>query len=152
MFWKFEYSIFWFSASFWVTKQKSFFGKVTQRFQNYLNKNLVIGSFLKNALEAIFSSKTIVLGVWKEHSSGFCKPLMDEVESFFCESETKRSKLFKWRLGHSKLLRKWFWDYLQLQSKCFEHLKRAFFNFLQIFKRRSWNHFLGKWSKLFKII
>ena len=34
--------------------------------------------------------------------------LSDEIETSFWESETKRWKLFKSKLGHRKLLRKWF--------------------------------------------
>ena len=56
----------------------------------------------------------------------FCKYLSDEVEGIFCESETKYSKLFKSKFGHRKLLRKWFWSYLELKNECSERLKRAF--------------------------
>ena len=54
--------------------------------------------------------------------------------------------------GHRKLLRKWFWSYLELKTECSERLKRAFFSFLQIFEWRSWNRSLGKWGKAFKTI
>ena len=45
MLWLFEKSIFQFFANFWVTKLKPFSAEVTQSVQNYLNQNLVIGSF-----------------------------------------------------------------------------------------------------------
>ena len=137
MLWAFEKSIFQFFASFWVTKLKPFSGKVRQSVQNYLNQNLVIGSFLENGFEATLSSKTNVLSVWKEHFSVFCKFLSDEVETIFWESEAKCSKLFRSKFGHRKLLRKWFWSYLELKNECSERLKRAFFSFLQIFEWRS---------------
>ena len=47
-----------------------------------------------------------------------CKFLSDEVETVSWESETKYWKLFKSESGHSNLLRKWFWSYLQLKKEC----------------------------------
>ena len=148
MFWAFEKSIFQFFANFWVTKLKPFSWKVRPSVQNYLNRNLVIGSFLENGFEATLSSKTNVVSVWKEHFSVFCKFLSDEVETIFWESEAKHSKLFKSKFGHRKLLRKLFWSYLYLKKERPERLKKRFWIFLQIFERRSWNHFLGKWGKV----
>ena len=149
MFWVLKKVIFQVFANIWVTKLKPFSGKVRQRVQNFLNQNLVIKSFLGNGFEAIFTSKTNVLNVWKVHFSVFWKFL---IESFFWESRGKRSKLFKSKFGHRKLLRKWFSSYLQLKNECSECWKRAFFSFLQVFAWRSWNHFLGKWGKAFKTI
>ena len=104
----FEKSIFQFFANFWLTKLKPFPGKVRQGVQNYLNQNLVIGSFFKNGFEATLSWKTNVLSIWKGHFSIFCKFLSDEVETIFWEREAKRSKLFKLKFDHKELLRKWF--------------------------------------------
>ena len=217
MFWAFEKCISQFFPNFWVTKLKPFSGKVRQSIQNYLNQNLVIGSFLENgfeatltsktsvvsawkehfflfffanfslkklkpfvgkerqniqsnlnqgllkgsllenSFEAILSSKTSVVIVWKEHFSVFCKflsdevetlsskgnvlsywnehflvfgkLLSDEVETILWESEAKCSTLFKSEFGHRKLLRKWFWRYLELKKVCSEHLKRVFCGF-----------------------
>ena len=134
MFWAFEKGIFQFFANFWVMKLKPVSGKVKSRVQNYLKQNLVIGSFLESGFGATLSSKTNVLSVWKGHFSVFCKSLSDEVETSFSESEVKSSKLFKTKFGHRKLLRKWFWSYLELKNECSERLKRAFFSFLQIFE------------------
>ena len=144
MFWAFEKTIFQFFANVWVTKLKPFSGKVRQSDQNCLNQNVSIGSFLENGFEATLSSKTNVLSVGKRHFSIFWKCLSDEVETIFRESEAKRSKLFKSKFGHRKLLRKWFWNYLELKNECPERLKKTFFSFLQIFEWRSWNHFHGK--------
>ena len=146
----FENVFFQFFANFWVTKVKSFAGKVRKSVQDCLNQNLAIGRFLENGFEATLSSKTNVLSVWKVHFSVFSKFLSDEVETIFWESEAKHSKLFKSKFGHRKLLRKWFWSYLELKNECCERLKRAFFSFLQVFEWRSWNHFLGKWGKVFQ--
>ena len=144
MFWAFEKGIFQIFASFWVTKLKLSSGKMRQSFQNYLNKMLAIGSSLENVFEATLSSKTNVLSVWKKHFLVFCKFLSDEVETVFWENETERSEVFKLKFGYRKLLRKWFWSYLELKNECSEHLKRAFLKFLQIFEWRSWNRFLAK--------
>ena len=58
----------------------------------------------------------------------FCKYLSDEVQTIFCESEAKLWKLFISKFGHRKLLRKWFWRYLELKNECSKSLKRAFFS------------------------
>ena len=141
-----------FFPNFWVTKLQPFSGKLRQSVQNYLNQNLVIGTFLENGFKATLSSKTNVFSVWKGHFSVFCQFLSGEVETIFWESETKHSKLFKSKNSHKKLLRKWFWSYVQLKNEYSEHMKRAFFSFFEIFEWRSWNRFLGKWGKAFKII
>ena len=124
--------IFQFFPNFWVTKLKPFSEEARQSVRNYLNQNLVIGRFLENGFEAILRSKTNVLTVWKRHFSVFWKFLSDEVKTILWESEGKRSKLFKSKFGHRKLLRKWFRSYLELKNKCSERLKRTFFSFLQI--------------------
>ena len=152
IFWAFEKSIFQFFANFWVTKLKPFSGKVRQSFQNYLNQNLVIGSFLENGFEATLSSKTNVLSVWKEHFSVVCKFFSGEVETVFREREANCSNLFKSKFWHKYLLRKWFWSNLELKNEYCERLKRTFSSFLQIFKWGSWNHLQGKWGKAFKTI
>ena len=144
MFWAFEKGIFQFFANFWVTKLKPFSGKVRQSIQNYWNQNLIIGSFLENGFEATLSSKTNVLSVWKVHFSVFSKFLSDEVETIFWESEAKHSKLFKSKFGHRKLLRKWFWSYLELKNQCCERLKRAYFVFLANLSLKKLEPFVGK--------
>ena len=150
MFWAFEKGIFQFFPNLLVTKLKPFSGKVRQSVQNYLNQNLVIGSFLENGFGPTLSAKTNVLSVWKGHFSVLCKSLSDEVETVFYESKAERSKLFKSKFGHRKRLRKWFWSYLELKNECSKRLKREFFSFLQIFDRRRWNRFLGKWDNAAK--
>ena len=152
MFWAFKKTIFKFLANFCVTKLKPLSGKRRQSFRNYLSQNLVIESFLENGFEATLSSKANVLSVWKNHIPNFGKFLCDEVETIFKESDAKLSKLFKSKFGHRKLLRKRFWNYLELKNECPERLKKTFFSFSQIFEWRSWNHFQGKWGKGFKTI
>ena len=133
MFWAFEEIIFQFFMNFSLTKLKSFLEKVRQSIQSYLNQHLVIGSLLKSSFEATFSWKTNVVSVWNGHFSCFCKFLIDKVETILWEIEAKRLILFKLELCHTKLLRKWFWSYLELKNKFCERLKIVFFSFLQIF-------------------
>ena len=61
----------------------------------------------------------------------FCKFLSDEVETVFWESETEPSRSIKFKVGHSKLYRKWLWSYHELKNECFARLKWTFFSFLQ---------------------
>ena len=143
MFWAFQKSIFQLFASFLVTKLKPFSGKERQIVQIYLNQNFGRRSFLENGFGATLSSKTNVMSVWKELFPVFCNCLSEEVETIFRESEAKHSKLFLSKFGHRKLLRKYFWSYLELKNEYFERLKRAFSSFLLIFKWGSSNHFLG---------
>ena len=123
--WKWYFSVF---CNFWVAKLKPFSPKVRRNVKNYLNQNLVIGSFLQNGFEATLSSKTNVLSVWKGHFSVFCKFLSDEVKTVFWENETEP---FKFKVGHKKSFKKWFWSDLEIQGECSEHLEREIFSFLQ---------------------
>ena len=148
--WKGHFSVF---ANFWVTKLKPFSGKVRQSMQNYLNQNLVIGSFLENGFEASFSAKKNVVSVWKEHFSNFGKSLSDKFETIFSKSKAKCLKLFKEKFRHKKLLKKWLWSSLELKKESSMRVWKKHFSFFwQIFEWRSWNHFLGKWGKVLKSI
>ena len=124
-----------------------------QNVQKCLNRNLIRGSFLENMLKATLTSKANVLSVWKGYFLFFYKFLSDEVETVFSEKEAKHLIIFKSKFGHRKLLRKWFWSYLDLKNECSEHLKWSFFSFLQIFEW--WGQIIfqeskAKLSKLFK--
>ena len=152
MFWVFERGIFQIFANFWVTNLKPFSGKVRESVQIYLNQNFVIRTFLENGFGATLSSKTNVLSIWKGYFSDFCRFLSDEFETIFWKSEGKRSKIFKSKFGHRKLLRKWFSSNLELKNECSECLKKPFSSFLQVFEWRGWNYFLGKWYKAFRTI
>ena len=100
------------------------------------------------AFGANLSSIKNALSVWKKHFPVFSKFLSDEFETVFWESEAKCSNLFKSKLGHKNLLRKWFWSNLKLKNKCYDRLKKIFsFSFLQIFQWRSWIHCLGSEAK-----
>ena len=144
MLWALKQGIFQIFSIIWVTKLKSFSGKVRPSVENCLNLNLVIGSLLGNRFEATLSSKTKVLSIWKVHYSVFCKYLRDEIKTIFWESGGKRWKLFNSKFGHRKILKKWFWSYLELKNESFECLKRALFRFLQIFEKTKLKAFSGK--------
>ena len=47
----------------------------------------------------------------------FCKFLSDKVETVYWIGKAMHSKLFKSKFGHTKLFRKWFWNYLEFKSK-----------------------------------
>ena len=100
---------------------------------NYLNQDLVIGSFLENGFQATLSSKMNILSVWKEHVCVFRNFLIDEVETMFWESETEPSRPSKFKVGRRKLFRIWFWSDLEVKNEWSEHLEREIFSFLQIF-------------------
>ena len=113
--WVLEKSIFCFFANFSLKKLKPLFGKVRQSIQSHLNQSLVIGMFLENGFEAILSSKTSVVIVWKEHFSVFCKLFSDKVETIFWESEAKHSRLLKLKCGCRSFLQNgfeatWSWN------------------------------------------
>ena len=55
VFWAFEKSIIELFATFWVMKWEPFPGKVKQNVHNYLNENLVIGSFLEKGFRGTFN-------------------------------------------------------------------------------------------------
>ena len=66
-------------ANFWVIKLKPFSGKVRQSVQNYLNRKLVIWSFVGSFL----CSNTNVLSVWKEHCSVFANFWVTKLKPYF---------------------------------------------------------------------
>ena len=82
MFWVFENVIFQFFPKLWGTKLKPFSEKVKQSVQNYLNQNLVIGSFLENGFKATLSSKRSVVSVWKGHFSVFLHSWVTKLKLF----------------------------------------------------------------------
>ena len=139
-------------ADFSVNNLKIFLGKARQSIQNWVNPKLDIESILENGFEATLRPKSDVQNLWKWRFSVCFTYLTDEVETAYCESKTKCSKVFKFKVGHNKHFVKCFWSYLEKKPKCFEPLKRAFFRFFQIFEWQNWNRFLGKWGKAFRTI
>ena len=153
MFWAFLKSIFQFFDGFWLRKLRPFFRKLSQNVKNYLNQNMVKESFLRNGFKATLRSKTNNLSVWKDHFLVLWKFLCKKAETIFWESEVKHWKLFKWKFVHRKFLTNLFLRYLEIKTEGSECLKRPFFNVLQVFLWRSWNHFWksqAKCPKLFK--
>ena len=146
VFWVFEKSIFQFFENFWEAKLKPFLGKVRQSVQNYLNQNLVIGSFLESGFQASWSSKANLARLWKGHFSDFRKLLSGEVETIFVESEAKRSKLFKSKFGHRKLLCL-FGSILENASQfLFDRSRQSLLEFLNIFNVLNIFIWIFNWS------
>ena len=128
-------------------KWKPLPGQVRQSAKNSLNQNLVIKSFWENCFEATLRTKADVLNVWKANFSVFYKFMSNKLETIFRESDAKRSKIFKVKFDHRKVLRKLFWSLLEVKNEYFERL-----SFLQIFEWQNWNHISGKWRKTLKTI
>ena len=127
-----------------MTKLKPFSRKVRQNVQNYLNLNLVIGSFLKNGFEATLSSKTNVLSVWKGHFSVFCIFLSGGIETVFWESETEPSRPIIFKVGHRKFIRNSFWSNLQKKTRMLRVFGKQNFQFFCIFWVTKLKPFSGK--------
>ena len=74
----------------------------------------------------------------------FWKLLSEEVETISWESEAKRSTLYKSKFGHRKLLRKWFWSYLELKKRMFWAFEKSIFQFFINFSLTKLKPFLEK--------
>ena len=153
MFWTFGRSIFQFFANFSLKKLKPFLGEVRQRIQSYLNQSLVIGMFVENGFEAILSSKTSVVIVWKGHFSVICKLLSDEVETSVWESEAKRSRLFKLKCGCRSFLQNGFEATLSWNTNVLSLWKEHFSVFCKFLSDEvetiCWKSYAKRW-RLFK--
>ena len=121
--WKKHFSVFWkflrgeVKTTFWETEatlSKLFKWKFSQR------------KLLRKMFSSYLDLKSECCECLKRAFTIFCKFLGVKVKTFFWESEAKRSKVFKSKFGHRKLLRKMFWSYPELKNECFERLKRAF--------------------------
>ena len=97
------------------------------------------------------SSKTNALNIWKWYFLVFRKLLRDEVETASWESEAKHQKVFKSKFYHMKLLRKWFWSYLELKNECSDRLKTVFFSYFANFWVTKLKQFSGKVRQNIKI-
>ena len=129
---------------------KPFSGKTNQNLQNGSIWNFARGSILEIGFEATFKSKTNVLNVWKGIFFFFTF-FSEQVENVFGGSKGKHKKLCKSEVGHRKHFRKWFWNYLEVKSRCTtEPLKKTIFIFLHICEPWSWNRLLWKQGKVFK--
>ena len=127
--WKWYFSVF---CNFWVAKLKLFSPKVRRNVKNYLNQNLVIGSFLQNGFEATLRSKANVLSIWKGKFSVFCNFWLSRLKPFSGKMRQNIKKLFKSKFDHRNLLRKWFGSFLELKNEYCGCLKRT--NIVDVWK------------------
>ena len=157
-FWGSNVIFFIFFVNFWGTKLKPFSRKANRSLQNGFILKFARQSILEIDFEATLKSKTNFLSVWKWiyiyiYIFFFCTFFSEQVENVLAESRAKYTKLCKFEVGHSIHFRKWFWNYLEVKSRCTtEPLKKTHFSFLHIFEWRSWNNFQEKWGKAFKTI
>ena len=145
MFWAFENRFFNIFAHFLVNNLKMFLGEARESIQN-------IENILENGFETTLRSKAeVLLNLWKRQFSVFCTFFSHEVKTAYCESKTKCSKVFEFKVGYGKHFRKWFRSN-PVKPEWKEPLKRTFLGFLQIFEWWSWNHFEGKREKTSKTL
>ena len=100
--WEKHFSVF---CKFLSVEVQTIFEKVMQSVQNYSDQNLGITTFLQKYFGANLRLKTNFLRFSKKHFPDFCKFLTAEVETICCKSEARRSRLFKSKFRHRKLLR-----------------------------------------------
>ena len=145
--WKRHFSVF---VNSWVMKLKPFSGKARQSLQDQLNSKLVIVSFIGNGFEVTMSWKTNVLRVWNGHFSVFCNIWVRKLKPFSRKVRQNVQNYLNQNLVIGSFLENGFATTLSPKANVLSVLKRAFFNFLEIFEWRSWNRFLGKWDWAFK--
>ena len=103
--------IFEFLCTFFSEQVENDFGeskaKQRQSIQNCVNPKSDIENVLENGFETTLRSKADeLLNFWKKKFSVFCTILSQEVETAYCESKAKCSKVFESKVGHGKHFRK----------------------------------------------
>ena len=149
-FWKGHFSIFWkflndaVETVFWESETEpsrpnKFKDGHSKLFRKWFWSNLEVKDEYSEHLE-------------REIFRVFFQFLSDQIEMIYWKSKAKHQQFFESKFGHRNLLIKWFWSFPELKNQYCGRLKTAFFQFLQVFDWRSWNHFMGKWDKMFKKI
>ena len=145
MFWAFEKGVFTFFWKYLRDEVETIFWenetKCSKVFKSKFDQRKLLRKYVKSYLDLKSKCSECLK---RAFFFFFYKFLSDEVETVFSEKEAKHLIIFKSKVGHRKLLRKWFWSYLDLKNECSEHLKWSFFSFLQIFEWWGQNHFPGK--------
>ena len=113
---------------------------------------MVIGSLLKNSLEATFSSKRDVLSVWKEPFSVFANFWVTTVKPFFEKFRESFENYLNQSLVRRSLLENAFEATLRSETNVVSFWKENFYVFLKIFEWWRWNYFQENWGKAFKTI
>ena len=90
--------IFFFSH-FSVNKLKMFLGEARESIKNCVNRRSDIENILENGFETTLRSKAdALLNLWKRQFSFFCTFVSHEVETAYCESKAKCSKVYESKL------------------------------------------------------
>ena len=101
--------IFWGFFTFFSEQKENVLRKARQGIQNWVNPKSVIENVLENCLKTTLRSKVdLLLNLWNKKLSVSCTSLSQEVETAYCESKAKRSKVFKSKVGYGKHFRKKF--------------------------------------------
>ena len=142
IFWAFEKIIFQFFVNFRVKKLKPLSREMRQSVQNYLNQNLVIGSFLENGFEATLGSKTNMSWAFERN-----------IFQFFGNFWVKKLKPLSREMRHSvqnylnqtlitgNFLENRFEATLSSKTNALSVWKKHF----SVFESRNWNYFLIFW-------
>ena len=118
LFWGFKCDTFHIFVNFWGTKLKLFSGKANQNLQNGFILKFASRGILETGFEVTLKSKTNALSVSKWIFYFFCTFFSEQVQKVFKESKAKNTKLCKSEVGHRKDFKKWFWNYLEVKSRC----------------------------------
>ena len=79
--------------------------------------------FLRKWFRSYLELKNKCSECFKMAFFSFLQVLIDEEETTYWKSKAMSQKIFKIKFGNRKLLRKWFWRYLELKNECSDRLK-----------------------------
>ena len=144
MFWALENSIFPIFECFWVTKLKPFSGKVRQSVQNYLKKNMVIGSFLKMVLKLSWAKKHIFWAFEKNIFQFFASFWETKLKPFSGKLRQNVQNYWNLNLVIRSFLEKGFEATLSSKANVLSVWKDHFFEFFATFWMTKLKQFSGK--------
>ena len=113
--WKGKLPVF---LQFLSDKLETIFWKSYAKHQKLCKGKFSHRNFVRKWFSSFFELKNKYCGRLKiaYFFLGFCKFLIDKVETISWESKAKCSKLFKSKFSHRKLVRKWFLSYIELKK------------------------------------
>lgn len=133
-------------------KLNLFPGKVSQILQNGLNVTFIMGNIHnRKRFRSYLEVKSVCSECLEMAYFNFLYVL--EWRSWKCLLE-RQGKALESEFGHSTFFIKWFGSYLDVKNVYFEgcDCSKISFAFLEMFKWRRWNYFLGKQGKALKMI